>query len=120
MHASSAGLKALCTFTAAEGLEECRKCCGGHGVLLYSGIAQLTIDYVTYCTAEGDRIILELQSARYLIKSYHQAKQNLPLSGVCEYLSVLSNKDFHPSQLPKCNARTAEEVTLTFHFLGHL
>lgn len=34
MHASSAGLKALCTFIAAEGLEDCRKCCGGHGVLL--------------------------------------------------------------------------------------
>jgi acyl-CoA oxidase len=27
-------LQALCTFVAAEGLEECRKCCGGHGVLL--------------------------------------------------------------------------------------
>jgi hypothetical protein len=33
MHATSAGLKAYCTFTAAEGLEDCRKCCGGHGVM---------------------------------------------------------------------------------------
>jgi hypothetical protein len=36
MHASSAGLKALCTFSAAQGLEDCRKCCGGHGVKITS------------------------------------------------------------------------------------
>jgi hypothetical protein len=86
MHAASAGLKALarrvavgrsgaanpartqalCTAVAADGLEECRKLCGGHGVLLASGIAQLAVDYVTYCTAEGDRTILELQAGSAL------------------------------------------------------
>jgi hypothetical protein len=30
-HAASAGLKALCTVSAVEGLEDLRKCCGGHG-----------------------------------------------------------------------------------------
>jgi len=94
MHASSAGLKALCTFTTADGLEECRKCCGGHGVLLASGVAQMAVDYVTYCTAEGDRIILELQCARFLIKSYHLAKRNEPLSGVCEYLKPVASPLF--------------------------
>jgi acyl-CoA oxidase len=52
MHASSSGLKALCTLEASQGLEDCRKCCGGHGVLLSSGIASLTQDYTTLCTAE--------------------------------------------------------------------
>ncbi len=33
-----------------------------------SGISQMALDYVTYCTAEGDRIILELQCARFLVK----------------------------------------------------
>jgi hypothetical protein len=28
-HATSAGLKALCSFITADGIEECRKCCGG-------------------------------------------------------------------------------------------
>eukprot|EP01090_Pellita_catalonica_P019134 TRINITY_DN6391_c0_g2_i1.p1 TRINITY_DN6391_c0_g2~~TRINITY_DN6391_c0_g2_i1.p1 ORF type:complete len:404 (-),score=67.53 TRINITY_DN6391_c0_g2_i1:50-1261(-) len=87
MHASSAGLKALCTFDAAGGLEECRKCCGGHGVMLASGIAQHALDYVTYCTAEGDRIILELQCARFLVKSLAQARNNEPVSGACIYLT---------------------------------
>ena len=29
--ATSAGLKSLCTKIATEGIEECRKCCGGNG-----------------------------------------------------------------------------------------
>ena len=29
---------------------------------------KMTLDYTTYVTAEGDRIVLELQSARYLIR----------------------------------------------------
>jgi len=41
MHAISSGLKALCTFEGAQGMEECRKLCGGHGVLLVSGVAQM-------------------------------------------------------------------------------
>ncbi len=32
--ATSAGLKGHCTFLAAQGIEECRKCCGGNGYLL--------------------------------------------------------------------------------------
>ena len=31
------GLKALCTFEAAAGLEECRKCLGGHGGMMING-----------------------------------------------------------------------------------
>ena len=46
MHAISAGLKALTTFEGAAGLEECRKCCGGHGVLMVSGVAQMALEYV--------------------------------------------------------------------------
>jgi hypothetical protein len=42
--------------------------CDVHAVLPASGISQMALDYVTYCTAEGDRIILELQCARFLVK----------------------------------------------------
>ena len=37
-HATSSGLKAVTTMLASEGMEECRKACGGHGYLLNSGI----------------------------------------------------------------------------------
>eukprot|EP00948_MAST-09A_sp_MAST-9A-sp1_P001675 g1675.t1 len=66
IHASSSGLKALCTLMTADGLEDIRKSCGGHGVMIASGIAQMFCDYVTVCTAEGDATILELQSAKFL------------------------------------------------------
>ena len=118
MHASSSGLKALCTFTTAEGLEDCRKSCGGHGVLLSSGIAQLTIDYVTYCTAEGDRIILELQCARFLIKSYEKALNSEPLSEICNYLNIVSNSSFNSSKMPFCNhIKNENDVCLIFFLI---
>ena len=37
LHATSCGLKALSSNTAAEGLEMCRKTCGGHGYSSFSG-----------------------------------------------------------------------------------
>ena len=33
-HASLAGLKSMSTTIAAEGIEDCRRCCGGHGYLV--------------------------------------------------------------------------------------
>ncbi len=42
--------------------------CDVRAVSPASGISQMALDYVTYCTAEGDRIILELQCARFLVK----------------------------------------------------
>lgn len=38
LHATSCGLKALGSTTAAEGLEVCRRACGGHGYSSFSGI----------------------------------------------------------------------------------
>ena len=45
IHASSAGLKALSTLLTSEGLEDCRKCCGGNGYLLSSGVSMMMLDY---------------------------------------------------------------------------
>ncbi|KAK3044601.1 hypothetical protein LTS18_000835, partial [Coniosporium uncinatum] len=38
LHATSCGLKSLASTTAAEGLEVCRRACGGHGYSSFSGI----------------------------------------------------------------------------------
>jgi len=50
----SSGLKALSTRLAVDGIEECRKCCGGNGYLNHSGIAHMGSDYLWQVTAEGD------------------------------------------------------------------
>lgn len=44
-----------------DGIEECRKLCGGHGYLSSSGLPELFAVYVPACTYEGDNIVLLLQ-----------------------------------------------------------
>lgn len=41
VHATCAGLKAVCSWIAADGIEACRRACGGHGYSRFSGICAL-------------------------------------------------------------------------------
>lgn len=68
LHATCAGLKGLCTKRVADGIEDLRKCCGGHGYMLAAGVSALAADYVWQTTAEGDFIVMLLQTARYLMR----------------------------------------------------
>ncbi|CAL5197964.1 unnamed protein product [Lathyrus oleraceus] len=68
-HACTAGLKSLTTSATSDGIEECRKLCGGHGYLCSSGLPELFAVYVPTCTYEGDNIVLLLQVARHLMKT---------------------------------------------------
>ncbi|PYI31634.1 acyl-CoA oxidase [Aspergillus indologenus CBS 114.80] len=69
LHATSCGLKALASTTAGEGLEVCRRACGGHGYSSFSGIGPWYSDYLPTLTWEGDNYMLTQQVARYLLKS---------------------------------------------------
>ena len=80
--ASTAGLKALTTVRAADGIEQCRRCCGGAGYLLASGIGALYGDYVWWVTAEGDEVVMQLQLARFLVKSLRAFEKATAASGV--------------------------------------
>lgn len=68
LHALSSGLKAFTTGVAADGIEACRRTCGGHGYSLLSGLPTLYASYVQNCTWEGDNNVLYLQTARFLSK----------------------------------------------------
>ena len=87
LHATCAGLKAVCTTVAARVIEDCRKACGGQGYMRSSGIADLSVDYVGAVTAEGEAVILALQTARFLIKSVDAVKNNRPVTGSVAYLA---------------------------------
>ncbi|KAJ7952540.1 Acyl-coenzyme A oxidase [Quillaja saponaria] len=76
-HACTAGLKSLTTSATADGIEECRKLCGGHGYLCSSGLPELFAVYVPACTYEGDNIVLLLQVARHLMKTLVQYRSNV-------------------------------------------
>ncbi|KAK4575159.1 hypothetical protein LTR86_001011 [Recurvomyces mirabilis] len=69
LHATSCGLKSLASYTAVEGLEVCRRACGGHGYSSFSGIGSWYADYLPTATWEGDNYMLTQQVARYLLKS---------------------------------------------------
>lgn len=73
LHATSCGLKALASTTAGEGLEVCRRACGGHGYSSYSGIGPWYADYLPTLTWEGDNYMLTQQVARYVSHEKSQA-----------------------------------------------
>lgn len=109
VHASSAGLKALCCMMVSDGMEDLRKCCGGHGYLLSAGIGPHWADWVWQVTAEGDPVVMHLQTARYLMKQAEAARRGDKVGGLCEYLSALRDPSFDATAgLP--SAATAEEV----------
>ncbi|KAH7401549.1 acyl-coenzyme A oxidase 1 [Pyrenochaeta sp. MPI-SDFR-AT-0127] len=76
LHASSCALKSLSSSIAAEGLEVCRRACGGHGYSSFSGIGPWYADYLPTTTWEGDNYMLTQQVARYLLKSARSVLSN--------------------------------------------
>jgi acyl-CoA oxidase len=52
IHASSSALKSFTTTVAADGMEDCRKACGGHGFLACSGLPELVTTYLQNPTVE--------------------------------------------------------------------
>ncbi|BFZ63374.1 hypothetical protein YB2330_004496 [Saitoella coloradoensis] len=75
LHASSSGLKSLCTTMAAESIEVCRRACGGHGFSMFSGLGTFYQDYLPNVTYEGDNYMLTQQVARYLLKIAREVKE---------------------------------------------
>eukprot|EP01121_Diplochlamys_sp_Union-15-3_P017458 TRINITY_DN6146_c0_g1_i1.p1 TRINITY_DN6146_c0_g1~~TRINITY_DN6146_c0_g1_i1.p1 ORF type:complete len:676 (+),score=120.30 TRINITY_DN6146_c0_g1_i1:43-2028(+) len=103
-HATSAGLKAFASWIAGEGMEECRKCCGGHGYLQASGIPLLYADYIPACTYEGDNVVLIQQTARYLLKCFSTVQEGKSLQGNVRYLETALKK-----LKQRCAAKTNED-----------
>ncbi|XP_043697495.1 peroxisomal acyl-coenzyme A oxidase 1-like [Telopea speciosissima] len=85
-HACTAGLKSLTTTATADGIEECRKLCGGHGYLCSSGLPELFAVYIPACTYEGDNIVLLLQVARFLMKTVAQLGSGKKPVGTTSYM----------------------------------
>ncbi|EON62833.1 acyl-CoA oxidase [Coniosporium apollinis CBS 100218] len=93
LHATSCGLKSLASTTAAEGLEVCRRACGGHGYSNFSGIGPWYSDYLPTTTWEGDNYMLTQQVARYLLKSARSVlKGNKPTNDTTRILAHFLRK----------------------------
>lgn len=68
LHATSSGLKSVCTSYAADGVETVRRALGGHGFHSGSGLIQLNNDYLSKPTVEGDNWMITQQTASYILK----------------------------------------------------
>lgn len=110
LHATLAGLKALCTSWAANGVEDCRRACGGQGFLRSSGIADLSAQYVGSVTAEGEQMILGLQTARYLIKCVGQVKSGG--AKLAKSVKYIGEAPLQPLQLGTYREQTSTMLAL--------
>jgi len=117
--ATSAGLKSLTTIIATDGVEDCRKCCGGNGYLLHSGIGALSQDYLWQVTAEGDFIILSLLTARHILKSIGKVFGGLKLQGIMEYFNVIGEPEFDLNKHRPSSAKSASDY-LNLNYLLNL
>lgn len=104
VHACTAGLKALFTQATADGIEECRRRCGGNGYLQASGLPELFASYVPAVTFEGDNTILLLQVAKYLVKAAAQVSKGQRMKGTAEYLN-----SWQELLSRSCGAQTGED-----------
>jgi acyl-CoA oxidase len=96
---TSAGLKSLTTIMATNGIEDLRKCCGGNGYLLSTGISALSQDYLWQVTAEGDFIILAMLTAKSLLKSIQTIFNGKKLTGIVDYFNIIGESGFNLAQL---------------------
>jgi len=76
LHVASSGLKALCSRITADGIETCRRACGGHGYLSVSGLPELLGTYLQNVTVEGENFMIAQQTTRGLLKILSNAGLN--------------------------------------------
>lgn len=111
LHASAAGLKGYCCNATALGLEELRKACGGAGYLKASGIAALEADYKWRATAEGDTNVMQLETAKYLMRAYDRVvKEQEQLTGLSSALNVLRDHTWDPARCRPQSPSSIQEL----------
>jgi acyl-CoA oxidase len=125
IHASTSSLKSFLTTVAADGIEDCRKACGGHGFLMCSGIPELLTTYLQNPTVEGDNQMLPQQVAKVLLKVVEavEAGRNLSNYEKCDSrLLIPSLHSILHGNAEKCLAKSEEDLldsALLLKALGH-
>ncbi|KAK2740413.1 hypothetical protein FQN57_006153 [Myotisia sp. PD_48] len=73
-HVLLAGYKAWNTQIAADGAEDARKACGGHGFALTSGLPSIVAEATAPATFEGENYVMYQQVGRFLVKCWKALK----------------------------------------------
>ncbi|KAL4157190.1 hypothetical protein PRNP1_006215 [Phytophthora ramorum] len=105
LHAVASGLKAWLAERVSDGIETCRRLCGGHGFTQSSNLAHMFAELVGANTYEGTFDVLVQQHARYLLKTL----ASLPATE--ESTKFLTQvKRFSDIKL-RCKAQTSEDFS---------
>lgn len=88
LHATLAGMKTFCTWTAHQQVEAMRKSCGGQGFLRASGVGDAAQAAAEPVTAEGEHVILAMQTARFLMKTVRGQKAGKAPAGSVAYFAM--------------------------------
>ncbi|KAG0089906.1 hypothetical protein BGZ93_006987 [Podila epicladia] len=109
VHVYSSGLKSYCTKLGADGIEEARRCLGGHGYSLFSGMIDFHRQFLATVTYEGENALLTQQVSRYLLKLYKDVLRNpnMHLSPPSKYILSLFHHNLFANQ--RCEARSVKD-----------
>jgi len=108
LHHFSAGLKALSTDYAYEGIDKLRLGCGGAGFTMASGIADTWTKCAVLPTGEGINVVMAMQSSRYLLK---QLKKAGSCTGFFSYINNLNDL---------CEQKSPAKNAVDFALMRHL
>ncbi|KAE9027800.1 Peroxisomal acyl-coenzyme A oxidase 1 [Phytophthora rubi] len=104
LHAVCSGLKAWLANHVSDGIENCRRLCGGHGFTHSSNLGHLFAETVGACTYEGTFDVLVNQHGRYLLKALLSGN-NLPDSPT----AFLANAKAHANPSLRCKAQSPQD-----------
>ncbi|KAG2518313.1 hypothetical protein JM18_007252 [Phytophthora kernoviae] len=104
LHAVSSGLKAWLAETVSDGVESCRRLCGGHGFTQSSNLAHTFAEIVGANTFEGTFDVLVQQHARYLLKILAGAKTLDTSEPATQFLSKIMT---YADPKLRCKAQTS-------------
>ncbi|CAI5718888.1 unnamed protein product [Peronospora effusa] len=103
LHAVSSGLKAWLAEKVSNGVETCRRLCGGHGYTQSSNLAYLFAEIVGANTYEGTFDVLVQQHARYLLKTLSFLPANV------KSVKFLNQAERYRDPNLRCKAQTCED-----------
>ncbi|KAF8572729.1 acyl-CoA oxidase [Ramaria rubella] len=110
-HMITASLKAFGTQTAADDVEDARKCCGGHGFSSLSGLPEIVSLVTPMATLEGENFVMFQQTARYLVKCAAAIRNGRPVDAPMSYL-VDGYQQMLSSGSSRCQAEGSDFLKL--------